>query len=232
MFWVFDILYSYMTSSILSITDPLYPYNLKFIDTPPKHLYYKGTLTKTTFSKCLSIVGSRYASTYGISVLKHVFKTLDKSITIVSGFMTGIDTIAHNLAIDNGINTVAILPCGIDVIHPRSNYLLYEKLLNTNNLILSEYAGSHPPLKWCYIKRNRLIAGLSLATLVVEASLNSGSLITANYSYKYKRPILAIPGSIFSSKSHGCNQLISSYGVGVSSGTEINEIIRENRIFI
>lgn len=220
-----------MYYSQLSQLDSLYPWRLRSIKDPPKCLYYKGTILNNTFDRCLSIVGSRAPTPYGIDVLKYLFKDLDRSLTIVSGFMTGIDYWAHKLALEMGMRTIAVMPCGISAIHPLKHHDLYMAILESHNIIMSEYSGYISPRKWHYVKRNRIIAGLSSATLVVEASLHSGSLITADFCNKYNRNVLVIPGSIFSDKSSGCNRLLNSYGIAVSSSEDIARVLQIQRLF-
>lgn len=217
----------------LSINSEKYPSLLKKIKSPPHTLYCKGDLSQVDFNKCLSIVGSREPTDYGVRVLEHLFKSLDRSITIVSGFMTGIDSLAHELALYHKMKTVAVLPCGINLEYPPRNRSLYRRILESgNSCIISEYPGSMYPLKWTFIKRNRILAGISLSTLIIEAALNSGSMTTATYAKDYNRSLLVIPGSIFSSKSIGCNYLIGRGGTIVNSSLEINKILTNLRLGI
>jgi len=163
-------------------------------------------------------------SIYGKKALSRIYKTLNlKSLTIVSGFMTGIDSQAHKNALTSKATTIAVMPCGIDIIHPENQEDLYKNIIENGGLILSEYGGNLRPQLWTYPKRNRIVAGLSRAVLIVEASSESGSLITANLANSYGRKVFTVPGSIFSDTSEGCRQLQNSYAYGVSSGVEINE---------
>jgi len=206
------------------LQDSLYPYNLKSIVNPPKHLFYKCSfkLTPAYFKKCLAIVGSREISFYGKAVLDHLFKTLDKSITIVSGFMTGIDSYAHRLALSYGMKTIAILPNGVEDPYPKSNSSLYRDVLYNGGLVLSEYPENTLVKKWMFCRRNRIIAGVSFATLVIEASLNSGSINCAEYANSFGRKVFLTPGSIFRENSAGISYLANKYGVLISEGTTIN----------
>ena len=216
----------------LSINSDKYPPLLKKIKSPPHTLYCKGDLSKIDFNNCLSIVGSREPTEYGVRALEYLFEKLDRSITVVSGFMTGIDALSHELALYYKMKTVAVLPCGINLEYPYRNKNLYHRILNSGGGIISEYPGSMYPLKWTFIKRNRILAGISLGTLVIEAALNSGSMVTAAYTKDYNRSLLVIPGSIFSSKSIGCNTLIGRGGALINSSLEINKILTNLRLGI
>jgi len=208
----------------LTIENRTYPSSLKLIPNPPKTLYYKVFFRREIFDNCLGIVGSRKMSIYGKKALSRIYKTLNlKSLTIVSGFMTGIDSQAHKNALTSKATTIAVMPCGIDIIHPENQEDLYKNIIENGGLILSEYGGNLRPQLWTYPKRNRIVAGLSRAVLIVEASSESGSLITANLANSYGRKVFTVPGSIFSDTSEGCRQLQNSYAYGVSSGVEINE---------
>lgn len=224
---------TYNSITTLSLDSEKYPCLLKKIKSPPNVLYCKGNISEIDFTNCLSIVGSREPTDYGVRVLEHLFEKLDRSITIVSGFMTGIDALAHELALYYKMKTLAVLPCGINLEYPYKNKSLYHRILDSgNSCIISEYPGSMYPLKWTFIKRNRILAGISLGTLVVEAALNSGSMITAKYTKDYNRSLLVVPGSILSFKSIGCNTLIGRGGILVSSSEEINKILTNLRLSI
>ena len=142
-------------------------------------------------------------------------------ITIVSGFMYGGDAIAHEAAVKAGGRTIAVMPCGINKIHPEYQEDLYNEILENNGLIISEYEGDMGPVLWTYPQRNRIIAGLSKALLVVEAGEKSGCLITANYAKKFNRKIFAVPGPISGSVSVGTNKLIKEGAEMVLSAKDI-----------
>lgn len=207
------------------MTDNKYPLLLGKIPDPPKTLYFKGKLDKDIIKKCLAVVGSRKMSLYGKRVINHVFSTLSKKITIVSGFMYGVDAYAHETALRVGLKTIVVMPCGIDYIHPEDQKGLYKKILDSQGLILSEYPSDFKPKLWTYPKRNRIVAGLSMAVLVVEADLHSGSLITANLAHSYGRDVFVIPGSIFSDLSRGKIQISNLFAKEISSGSEINKYL-------
>ncbi|MCK5306296.1 MAG: DNA-processing protein DprA [Candidatus Omnitrophica bacterium] len=197
--------------NIVEISDPKYPPLLKKIDQPPEKFYYKGNWNAALFEKCLAVVGSRKMTSYGRQITaKLVSEIAAAGITIVSGFMYGIDATAHKAALAAGGKTIAVMPCGIDLIHPEYQADLYKEILKNDGLIISEFEGAFPPALWTYPKRNRIVAGLSLATMVIEAGQKSGSLITAGLTEKYKRKLFAVPGQLTSTQSKGTLRLIKA----------------------
>lgn len=196
-------------NGVIKINDPEYPCLLKEINRPPGKLYYKGNWDINLFEKCLTVVGSRKMTSYGKQTTNKLIKEIaEAGITIVSGFMYGVDATAHKAAINAGGKTIAVMPCGIDIIHPKYQEDLYSKILEDGGLVISEFESTFPPAIWTYPKRNRIMAGLSRATLVVEAGIKSGSLITADLAKKYKRKLFAVPGPLTSTLSQGTVQLI------------------------
>ncbi|MCK5199756.1 MAG: DNA-processing protein DprA, partial [Spirochaetales bacterium] len=179
----------------IDITSDEYPYLLRQIKDPPPKLYFRGNWDPDIFKETLSVVGSRRMTRYG-EIITHslVSAIASKEITIVSGFMYGIDAQAHNAALESGGRTIAVMPCGIEKIHPEYQSDLHERILNNNGLVVSEYTGDAPPALWTYPRRNRIIAGLSPLLLVVEAGIKSGALITAKIAAKYNKKIFAVPG--------------------------------------
>lgn len=207
---------------VITINDARYPRLLREINSPPKILYYKGNWEDSIFENCLAVVGSRRMTTYGkLIVNKLVSEVARAGITIVSGFMFGIDAAAHKTAIDAGGRTIAVMPCGIDMIHPEHQETLYNEILENKGLIISEFEDTHPPALWTYPKRNKIVAGLSKATMVVEAGQKSGSLITANLAKKYKRRLFAVPGPLTSTVSKGTVQLIKEGSEIVTSAEDL-----------
>ena len=198
-------------AKFVDINDSKYPTLLKNIPNPPKILYYKGEWGSEIFENCLAVVGSRKMTSYGTQIVQRlVMEIASRGVTIVSGFMSGVDAQAHKIALDAGGKTIAVMPCGIDLIHPGNQKELYNRILGSGGLILSEYEGRELPQLWTYPKRNRIVAGLSKSTLIIEAALGSGSLITADYTYKFNRPVFAVPGSILSLVSAGTLNLIKT----------------------
>lgn len=209
----------------MNYNDKEYPEPLKSIKDPPKTLFWRGSYNVKIFENCLAVVGSRKMSPYGEKVIDKIFTDLNPGITIVSGFMYGVDTKAHSEAIRSNLKTVAVLPCGLDFQYPRSNALLYQEILKSGGLILSEYKGSVGPRTWSYLRRNRIVAGLSRCLLVVEASEKSGSLNTAGLMREYGRTVAAVPGNIFSELSSGCLSIMKTYAKAVSCGSEVNSLM-------
>lgn len=202
--------------------DENYPKLLRQTKDAPKQLYYKGEWDKNIFENCLSVVGSRKLTNYGRQVMERLVSEIAMAgITIVSGFMYGGDAAAHQAAIKAGGRTIAVMPCGIDLIHPAHQEKLYESILKNKGLIISEYEGDMNPALWTYPQRNRIVAGLSKALLVVEAEEKSGCLITANCAKKFKRKVFAVPGPITGSVSRGANMLIKEGAEMVLSAKDV-----------
>jgi DNA processing protein len=192
---------------IVSILDEEYPENLKNIYDAPVILYYKGNLTKNDLYS-LSIVGTRYPSEYGKNVCRKIVEELSHNmIPVVSGMARGIDSLAHKTAITCNNMTYAVLGCGVDVVYPRENDKLYNEIIE-NGAVISEFELSTGPDKVNFPRRNRIISGISVGTLIVETGLRGGSLITAEFALDQNKEIFAVPGYIYSKKSEGCNNLI------------------------
>ena len=223
--------------NIITLRDKNYPALLRKIgkDAPEK-IYYKGEWNNEIFENCLAVVGSRRLTSYGRKMTEQLVTEIAASgVTIVSGFMYGGDEAAHRAAAEVGGRTIAVMPCGIDVIHPEYQEELYNKILEKDGLIISEYEGKFPPANWTYPRRNRIVAGLSKAVLIVEAGLNSGTLITAEFAKKFGRKIFAVPGPLTSEVSKGTLGLIRGGAEAVGSAEEIlryykiKGTIRENK---
>lgn len=209
--------------NIISREDKNYPKLLEKIgNDAPKQLYYKGNWDKQIFKNCLAVVGSRMLTSYGRQVTERLVTEIAAAgITIVSGFMYGGDAAAHKAAVRAGGRTIAVMPCGIERIHPEYQQDLYVEILNNKGLVISEYEGGSMPANWMYPRRNRIVAGLSQATLVVEAGLKSGTLITADLAKKFGRNIFAVPGPITSEVSKGTSQLIKEGAALVTSAKDV-----------
>jgi len=194
----------------IEIDEENYPSSLKKIKNPPKKLYYRGGFDKNIFEKCIAVVGSRKNTKYGQSVVESLIpKLVNQKITIVSGFMFGIDSLAHQSCIEYGGKTIAILGNGLNVIYPSSNDKLYSQILDSGGLIMSEYESDFKPVLWSFPQRNRIVAGLAnIGILIIEAGEKSGSLITARIGMEERRKIYCVPGPINSIVSFGTNQLI------------------------
>ncbi len=219
-------------TGVVSLSDDAYPRALLEIQDPPKQLYYKGTWDEELFENCLAVVGSRHMTSYGRRATEQIVGDVARAgVTIVSGFMYGIDATAHKAAVEAGGRTIAVMPCGIERIHPEYQKELYEKILETGGLILSEWDGDMLPLLWTYPKRNRIVAGLAKATLVVEASLESGSLITADFAKKFGRKLFAVPGPITSEVSKGTAKLMQEGAMVTQSADDILEYYDKKGLF-
>jgi DNA processing protein len=208
---------------VVTIFDDDYPSLLKEIYDPPWVLYCKGNLPLLKSNKKISIVGTRYPSVYGLKCVEHLsIPFIKQGWMIVSGLAYGIDTAAHLQAISRNGRTIAVLGSGVNAIYPKNNEKIGEKIAK-DHLLVSEYTPNTLPQKWMFPRRNRIISGLSLATIVVEAKRSSGSLITANLANLEGREVFAVPGSILSAKAVGTNQLITEGAQLALSGEQIIE---------
>jgi len=204
-----------------------YPANLKNIYNIPMILQYYGNI-KNSDCNALAVVGSRNCDEYGRNVTESIVRELvEKGITIVSGMARGIDTIAHRSAIKYGGRTIAVIGSGLDICYPPENRELFEEI-SKNGYVLSEYQLGTKPESNNFPKRNRIISGLSLGVLVIQANIKSGALITAQYALEQNREVFAIPANINNKKSSGCNQLIKN---GAKLVDNIDDIISEIKQF-
>lgn len=183
-----------------------YPFILKEIFDPPPVLYYRGTLQPD--AERIAVVGSRKFTPYGEGIaLEFAERLASAGLTVVSGAARGIDTASHKGALKSG-RTVAVLGCGADVAYPAENRRLLQEIAESGGAVISEYGPGTKPLPAFFPARNRIISGLSRGTAVVEAARRSGSLITAEMALSEGRDVYAVPGSIYSVSSQGCNRLI------------------------
>lgn len=196
---------------VLILDDGSYPYLLREIADPPITLYVRGDWQACLDAPCVAVIGSRRCSTYGENAAEMLARDLaENGICIVSGFARGIDTAAHRGAIRGNGKTIAVLGTGIDNVYPKENAKLVDEILEAGGAIVSQFPLKTPPLKDNFPYRNRIISGLSLGVLLVEASERSGSLITARLAMEQNREVLAVPGNITSKNSFGTNYLIKS----------------------
>ncbi len=203
---------------VLSLDD--YPYLLKEIPDPPIILYYIGN-KELLKNPCIAIVGSRKTTNYGMQIGFNIAKELsEQSITIVSGLAMGIDTVAHKGALLSKGSTIAVLGCGIDVNYPAHNYILKRNICE-KGLILSEFAPDTSPSSENFPIRNRIISGISLGVLVVQAAQKSGSLITAKYALEQNRLIFSIPGPLNNPMFAGNNNLIREGAILIRNAKDI-----------
>ena len=202
--------------------NPLYPKQLIQSEVcAPFAFYYRGNLELLS-TDCIAVVGTRSVSSYGKRMTEKFTKTLVKGgFTIVSGLATGVDGIAHEVALDNNGKTIAVLGSGHNYVNPVCHIDLYNRILDNGGLIISEYPPEFNATKFSFPERNRLISGISKGVLVVEAGEKSGSLITANFALEQGRDVFAVPGNLDSSRSVGTNNLIYSGATLVRSGEDI-----------
>ena len=208
---------------ILTYDDNKYPKLLKEIQNPPAVIYYKGDLFSCNLDKTLAVVGSRRATFNGKESLKKIINGFNGTdICIVSGLASGIDTVSHELALNNNLKTIGIIASGFDFTYPSTNKQLYEKIINGGGAIITEYYPTFEPLKYRFPQRNRIVSGISYGTLVVEAALKSGALITANIALEQGRELLCIPGLITNPNTEGIYKLLKT---GATLITESEDVL-------
>lgn len=204
--------------------DEEYPLELSHIYDPPKSLYLKGSDLLAKSLK-IAIVGARRCTSYGAAISYELSKELAaKGVTIVSGLARGIDAAAHKGALDAGGRTIAVLGCGFDHIYPKENRELYSDIAASGTLI-SEYAPEIGPLAYHFPARNRIISGISTATIIVEARKKSGALITADFAMEQGKEVMAFPGSVKNPLSGGCHELIKNGAALVTSIDDVFEVL-------
>ena len=212
-----------MKYNYFTIEDDIYPQCLKEISNPPLKLYYKGNLDLLKDERLIAVVGTRNPSSYGKLCCEYMVKKMtNANITVVSGFAKGIDSIAHKTSLLTDGKTIAVIASGLDIVYPASNLSLYREI-EEKGLILSEYEAGVKPFKFNFPQRNRIIAGLSKGTIVVESKDRGGSLITADLALEFNRDVYAVPGDVFSEYSKGCNNLIRDSKA--KSLSNINELL-------
>jgi DNA processing protein len=203
-----------------------YPVLLKEIPKFPPLLYYRGTLD-TADELCVAVVGSRKITTYGLTVIPDLISPIvDAGVTIVSGMAFGVDSEAHKQSILKNQRTIAVLGGGLDdkSLYPKHHQLLAQEILDAGGALVSEYPIGTPNFKQNFVARNRIISGLSVATVVIECDLESGSLITAKHALDQNRQVFAVPGPIYAEMSKGPNNLIK---MGAKLVTEANDILED-----
>ena len=214
-----------MNYNFITINDDVYPECLKEISNPPLKLYYKGNLDLLKEERLIAVVGTRNPSSYGKLCCEYMVKKMTSAnITVVSGFAKGIDSIAHKTSLLTDGKTIAVIAPGLDIVYPASNLSLYREI-EEKGLILSEYEAGVKPFKGNFPQRNRIIAGLSKGTIVVESKNRGGSLITADLALEFNRDVYAVPGDVFSEYSRGCNNLIRDSRA--KSLSNINELLED-----
>lgn len=215
--------------SIITIKDAAYPKLLKEIYSPPAILYVRGKL-ENDIKFPIAVVGSRRISDYGRQAAKEISGGLARNgATIVSGMALGIDTAAHEAAIENNGKTIAVLGCGLDWKNLSLRKYMAEKII-AHGALLSEFPFGMPPLKHHFPMRNRIVSGLSLGVLVIEAAKRSGALITASMALEQNREVFAVPGGIYWPNSEGTNNLIKSGAKAITCGNDILEELNLSKI--
>lgn len=194
---------------VLILDDGSYPNLLREIADPPITLYVRGDWQACLDLPCVAVIGSRMCSTYGANASEMIARDLaSRGICVISGLARGIDTAGHRGAIRAGGRTVAVLGTGIDSVYPKENTRLVSEIIESGGAVVSQFPLGTPPIAENFPYRNRIISGLSLGVLIVEASERSGSLITARLAMEQNREVMAVPGNITSKNSFGTNYLI------------------------
>ena len=217
----------------VTLADDFYPKLLQEIYAPPPILFYQGEFNSAKDEFSLAIVGTRKLSNYGRQVTPEITKALAESgLVIISGLALGIDSIAHETALESGGRTIAVLGSGLDRehIYPAANHNLCAKIIASGGAIISEYPPGTESLRQHFPQRNRIISGLSLGTLIIEAPEESGALLTARFALEQNREVFAIPGSIYSPNSLGPNNLIRMGAKLVTRAEDILEALDLNLV--
>lgn len=210
--------------------DEEFPELLRLIADAPKELYVEGEILPED-RLAVAIVGTRQPTALGLEIAYEMARDLASvGVTVVSGLAIGIDAAAHRGALEKG-RTIACLGCGTDVAYPRSNRELW-KVIPSRGALISEYPPGTVPLKWHFPQRNRLISGLSLGVVVVEAGLKSGALVTAEWAARQGKPVMAVPGNPKSSRSAGTNKLIQDGAYLVTCAQDVLSFLRQENEWI
>ena len=218
-----------MKCKYVTILSEEYPDYLKNSFKPPFVLFYYGDISLiSNIGKNVAVVGSRVCSDYAVEATKDIVGVIAKEYNIVSGMAMGIDTVAHESAMEVGGKTIAVLGCGIDYVFPPSNDALYKRI-KENHLVVSEYPGFTPPRTDTFPMRNRIIAMLASATIVTEAYERSGTLTTVMFTLDYGRLLMCVPYPRLSNSE--CNRLIGGGAFLVETGKDVLKILSNNNHF-
>lgn len=210
----------------VTLEDDKYPKLLKQISDPPAVLYYKGDLFGCNLERTVAVVGSRKTTYHAKEAVSKILSELSGTdICIVSGLAAGIDTSAHTAALENNLKTIGVIASGFDFIYPTSNKNLYEKIEKGGGAVVTEYYPTFQPLKFRFPQRNRIVSGLSYGTLVAEASLKSGALITANLCLEQGRELMCIPGLISNPNTEGIYKLLKNGATLITQAQDILEAL-------
>lgn len=209
----------------ITLADENYPFYLKQIYDPPIVLFVKGSLSRLNQERSLAVVGSRKASHYIKEVLRKLISDFrGTDVSIISGLAVGIDSCAHQAAIDNSLNTIAVIGSGFDYVYPSQNRELFKKIVDSGGAVVSEYLPEQQAATWTFPRRNRIISGLSQGTLVGEAGLKSGALITAKLCLDQNRELMCIPGMVTNPNTEGTYKLIKE---GATVVTKVDDILNQ-----
>lgn len=209
------------------LDDKNYPENLKKIDNPPFILYVKGTISPED-ELAIAVVGTRKMTGYGGQVTESlVTELVSAGLTIVSGLARGVDSMAHKAALRADGRTIGVLACGLDIVYPPENVSLVEEIIDGHGAVISEFPLGMQPMPGSFPARNRIISGLALGTVVVEAPEKSGALITARHAAEQGREVFAIPGPVTSPNAAGPSHLIK---MGAKLVFNVNDILEELKI--
>lgn len=215
-------------AAYVSYFDKQYPQEFRKLENPPIGIFCKGNLSLLKSRIKIAVVGTRKITNYGSDITESIVSDLASSgVCIVSGLALGVDGLSHKVSLQNSGSTIAVMPCGVDCCLPSENYSIYREILINNGLIVSEYPLSQPPNKGTFLARNRLIAALSDGVLVTEAAEDSGSLVTADWGFKLKKQVFAVPGPINSQMAKGSLKLLKQ---GAKLVTEGEDVLKEFKI--
>ncbi len=204
----------------IHLNSPDYPYLLKHIDNPPTGLFILGDMSICNLERTLAVVGSRKASENAKNALNKILAGFSNTdICIVSGLAEGIDTVAHKTAVENNIKTIAVIGGGFDKLYPKSNIGLFNKIINGNGAVISEYWPNVDAISWHFPIRNRIVSGLSKGVLVAEAALKSGAMITARLALEQNKELMCMPGLISNPNTEGIYNLLKT-GAGLVTKTQ------------
>ncbi len=216
---------------IITLDEPEYPENLRKVPDCPEVLFVKGALLPRD-KMAVAVVGTRKPSALGRAVVQEIAGDLARvGITVISGLAYGIDATAHQAALSASGRTIACLGQGVDLVYPKANRGLYDSIPKYGAL-LSEYLPGTQPRPWHFPERNRLISGMSLGVLVIEAGEKSGALITADWALKHGRPVMAVPGSIKSKVCQGSNRLIQEGAYLVTCAEDVLSFLRKENEYL
>ncbi len=215
-----------MNAKLYKISKENFPPKLQEIPDAPTHIYCEGELPDPNTHIYLAVVGSRKYTDYGKRACEDIIRGLaGHPFVIVSGLALGLDTIVHKTALEVGLPTIAVPGSGLapNVVYPKSNFGLARSIVESGGVLLSEFEPEFEATMWSFPKRNRVVAGLCDAVLLIEATEKSGALITAKLALGYNRDVLAVPGSIFVEQSKGTNKLISRGAYAICDSNDIIE---------